>query len=91
MSHPDFELSYLRRLPPVVLHLANTDMLTPQNFTLEDPDSEPVVDVPAGKTAEVHLMPLWPGRYTLYCSNKLLFMDSQRKKGMKEKRVVVTG
>lgn len=76
---------------PVVLQLLNTDSITPHNFTLEDADSglDLNVDVPAGDSVEVHLMPLWPGRHTFYCSNKLLFMKSHREKGMEGTLVVV--
>ncbi len=75
----------------VVLQLINTDTFTPHNFTLEDPNSglDVNVDVSAGDTVEVHLMPLWPGRHTYYCSNKLLFMQSHRKKGMEGTLIVV--
>ena len=69
---------------PVVLQLVNSDSFTPHNFTLEDPNNglDINVDVAAGDTVEVHLMPLWPGSYTFHCSNKFLFMDSHREKGM---------
>lgn len=75
----------------VVLQLVNIDTLTPHNFTLEDPDSglDVNVDVSAGDTVEVHLMPLWPGRHIFYCGNKLLFMDSHRDKGMEGTLTVV--
>ena len=76
---------------PVVLQLVNTDTFTPHNFTLEDPNNglDVDVDVSAGDTVEVHLMPLWPGSHTFYCSNKLLFMDSHREKGMQGTLIVV--
>jgi len=76
---------------PVVLQLVNTDTFTPHNFTLEDPNHglDVNVDILAGETVEVHLMPLWPGRHTFYCSNKLLFMDSHREKGMQGTLIVV--
>lgn len=76
---------------PVVLQLVNTDMITPHNFTLEDPSDglDVNVDILAGDTVEVHLMPLVPGRHTFYCSNKLLFMDSHREKGMEGTLIVV--
>ena len=76
---------------PVVLQLVNTDSLTPHNFTLEDPSNglDVNVDVTAGETVEVHLMPLWPGRHTFYCGNKMIFMDSHRDKGMQGSLLVV--
>ena len=76
---------------PVVLQLVNTDTFIPHNFTLEDSSDglDVDVDVSAGETVEVHLMPLWPGRHTFYCSNKLIFMDSHREKGMEGSLVVV--
>lgn len=76
---------------PVILQLVNTDTFTPHNFTLEDPDQglDTDVDILAGETVEVHLMPLWPGRHTFYCSNQLLFMDSHREKGMEGSLIVV--
>jgi plastocyanin len=76
---------------PVVLQLVNTDTFIPHNFTLEDAEHGLDVDeeVLAGDTVEVHLMPLWPGRHTFYCSNKLLFMDSHREKGMEGSLIVV--
>ncbi len=76
---------------PVVLQLVNTDMLTPHNFTLDDPNDglDVDIDVSAGDTVEVHLMPLVAGHHTFYCSNKLLFMDSHREKGMEGTLIVV--
>lgn len=76
---------------PVVLRLMNTDAITPHNFTLKDNETglDVDIDVSAAETIDVHLMPLWPGRHTFYCSNKLLFMESHREKGMEGTLVVV--
>ena len=95
----DVELGDYRYMPgtitlvegePVILRLKNVDMVTPHNFILEDPSDglDTSVDVPAGKTVEVHLMPIVPGEHTFYCSKKLLFMKSHREKGMEGKLVV---
>lgn len=74
----------LRAGQPVVLQLVNTDLITPHNFTLQDDQYglDVDVDIPAGDTVEVPLLPLWPGQFTFYCNRKLLFMDSHRQKGM---------
>lgn len=76
---------------PVILRLVNTDTITPHNFTLEDPSDglDTNVDVPAGESVYVQLMPLVAGRHTFYCRNKLLFMESHREKGMEGTLIVV--
>ncbi len=76
---------------PVILHLVNTDLITPHNFTLEDPSDglDVNVDIPAGESLDVHLMPLVAGSHTFYCRNKLLFMESHREKGMQGRLIVV--
>ena len=69
---------------PVILRLINVDSYTPHNFTLQDASDglDVNVDIPAGQSVNVHLMPLVAGSHTFYCKNKLLFMDSHREKGM---------
>ena len=69
---------------PVVLHLINVDSYTPHNFTLQDASDglDVDIDIPAGQSVNVHLMPLVAGSHTFYCKNKFLFMDSHREKGM---------
>lgn len=76
---------------PVILHLINTDSFTPHNFTLEDPSDglDVNVDVPAGESVDVQLMPLWAGKHTFYCRNKLWLMDSHREKGMEGTLIVM--
>jgi plastocyanin len=76
---------------PVVLHLVNVDSFTPHNFTLKDASNglDVDVDIPAGETVDVNLMPLVTGSYIFYCSNKLLWMDSHREKGMEGTLTVV--
>ena len=76
---------------PVVLHLVNVDSFTPHNFTLEDASDglDINVDIPAGDSVDVHLMPLVAGDHTFYCRNKLWFMDSHREKGMEGKLTVI--
>ncbi len=69
---------------PVILRLINVDSFTPHNFTMED-DSDGLdvnVDIPAGDTVDVHLMPLVAGSHDFYCHNQLWPMDSHREKGM---------
>lgn len=76
---------------PVVLRLVNVDSFTPHNFTLED-DSDGLdvnIDIPAGASVDVHLIPLIPGSHIFYCRNKLLWMDSHRKKGMEGTLTVI--
>ena len=75
---------------PIVLRLVNTDTITPHNFILEDPDTglDVNVDVSADESVDVKLMPLWPGRHTFYCGNKLSFMKSHREKGMEGTLIV---
>lgn len=75
---------------PVILRLVNTDLITPHNFSLDDPNDglDVDVDVPAGDTVDVRLMPLFAGTHTFYCKNKLLFMDSHRDRGMEGKLIV---
>lgn len=76
---------------PVILHLTNTDSFTPHNFTLEDSSYglDVNVDIPAGESVDVQLMPLWAGKHTFYCRNKLWLMDSHREKGMEGTITVV--
>lgn len=76
---------------PVVLHLVNVDSFTPHNFTLEDASDglDVNVDIPAGGSVDVHLMPLVAGSHTFYCRNKLWFMDSHREKGMQGTLTVI--
>ncbi len=68
----------------VVLRLVNVDAFTPHNFTLEDASDglDVNVDIPAGDSVDVHLMPLVAGSHVFYCRNKLWLMDSHRDKGM---------
>ena len=67
-----------------ILRLVNTDSVTPHNFIMETGNDSPIVEVDllGGESVEVKLPPLPAGRYTFYCSNKLLFMKSHREKGM---------
>ncbi len=69
---------------PVVLRLINIDSFTPHNFTLPDASDglDVDIDILAGESVDIHLMPLVPGSHTFYCKNKFLFMDSHREKGM---------
>jgi len=75
---------------PAILHLVNTDAVTPHNFSMktsvgaQDID----VDVLGGESVDVQLAPLPAGRYTFYCGNKLLFMKSHREKGMEGSLIV---
>jgi plastocyanin len=76
---------------PVVLQLVNVDAFTPHNFTLKD-DSDGLdvdIDIPAGKSVKVNLMPLFAGSHTFYCSKQFLWMDSHREKGMQGTLTVV--
>lgn len=97
----DLELGDYRFLPqeiqlsanqPAILRLVNTDTVTPHNFTMETGSDSPTVDVDllGGESVEVKLPPLPAGRYTFYCSNKLLFMKSHREKGMEGILIVNT-
>jgi len=76
---------------PVVLHLINVDSYTPHNFTLQDASDglDVDIDIPAGQSVNVHLMPLVAGSHTFYCKNKFLFMDSHREKGMQGTLTVI--
>jgi len=69
---------------PVVLRLTNVDLYTPHNFTLEDASDglDVNVDIPAGESVDVHLMPIVSGNHVFYCRNKFWMMDSHREKGM---------
>jgi plastocyanin len=69
---------------PAVLHLVNTDSITPHNFTIETTSGSPAIDadIPPGESVDVRIPPLPAGQYTFYCGNKLLFMKSHREKGM---------
>jgi plastocyanin len=89
----DLELGDYRFLPreihlnanqSAILRLVNTDSVTPHNFIMETGHGSPVVEVDllGGESVEVKLPHLPAGRYTFYCSNKLLFMKSHREKGM---------
>ncbi len=76
---------------PVILRLINVDSYTPHNFTLQDASDglDVNVDIPAGQSVNVHLMPLVAGSHTFYCNNKFLFMDSHREKGMQGTLTVI--
>lgn len=76
---------------PVVLHLVNTDTFTPHTFTLPDNSDglDVDVDIPAGESVDVHLMPLVIGTHTFYCTNKLLFFENHREKGMEGTLTVI--
>ncbi len=76
---------------PVVLRLVNVDSFTPHNFTLPDASDglDVNIDIPAGESVDVHLMPLVTGSHTFYCRNKLLWMDSHRERGMEGTLTVV--
>jgi len=75
---------------PAILHLVNTDSVTPHNFTMEATSSSPAIDVDllGGESLDVRLKPLPAGQYTFYCANKLLFMKSHREKGMEGSLIV---
>ncbi len=75
---------------PVILRLENTDLITPHNFSLDDASDglDTNVDVPAGETVDVALLPLFAGTHIFSCRNKLLFMDSHREKGMEGTLIV---
>jgi plastocyanin len=74
----------------VRLELTNSDSMTPHNFTLKDETAglNVDIDVNAGKTEVVDIMPLVPGTYKFYCNKKLPFMKSHRKHGMEGTLVV---
>lgn len=76
---------------PVVLHLINVDSFTPHNFTLQDASDglDVNIDIPAGESVKVNLMPLVVGSHTFYCKNKFLFLDSHREKGMQGTLTVI--
>ena len=76
---------------PVVLHLINVDSFTPHNFTLQDASDglDVNIDIPAGESVKVNLMPLVVGSHTFYCKNKFLFSDSHREKGMQGTLTVI--
>jgi len=72
------------------LRLVNTDSIIPHNFTIEDNTGELdlSIDVPAGESVDIHLKPTRPGRYVIYCANKMLFMTSHRDHGMEGTLIV---
>jgi len=74
----------------VQLELTNTDALTPHNFTLQAEEAGLAVDVDvgAGKTIVVDIVPLVPGSYTFFCNKKLPFTKSHRDRGMQGSLVV---
>lgn len=74
----------------IVLHLSNTDGITPHNFTLVDETAglEVDTDVSAGGSVRISLTPQQPGSYTWYCNRKLPFMKSHRNRGMQGTLVV---
>ena len=76
---------------PVVLHLINVDSFTPHNFTLQDASDglDVNIDIPAGESVKVNLMPLVVGSHTFYCKKKFLFLDSHREKGMQGTLTVI--
>jgi plastocyanin len=74
----------------IILHLTNTDSITPHNFTLVDQPAGLNVDtdIGAGTSARIQLTPLQPGSYIWYCNKKLPFMKSHRDRGMQGTLVV---
>ncbi len=74
----------------VQLELTNTDTLTPHNFTLQAQEAGLAVDVDvsAGKSRVVDIVPLVPGSYTFFCNKKLPFSKSHRDRGMQGSLVV---
>jgi plastocyanin len=74
----------------IVLHVTNTDGITPHNFTLVDQPAglDVDTDIGAGNSARIRLDPQQPGTYTWYCNKKLPFMKSHRDRGMQGTLVV---
>jgi plastocyanin len=74
----------------IVLHVTNTDGITPHNFTLVDQPAglDVDTDISAGNSARISLTPQRPGTYTWYCSKKLPLMKSHRDRGMQGTLVV---
>ena len=74
----------------VILHLSNTDGITPHNFTLVDASAglDVDTDIGAGTPVRISLTPQRPGTWTWYCNKKLPFMKSHRDRGMQGTLVV---
>lgn len=81
----------VQRGETVRLELANTDFLTPHNFSIEDTQAglDVDVDIGAGETTTIEITPRAPGTFTFFCDKQLLFFKSHREHGM-EGTLVVT-
>jgi plastocyanin domain-containing protein len=68
---------------PVELKVKKEKGVTPHNFVLKAPEAGIDVDTALkGEVSVVAFTPKKAGVYPFYCSKKLLFMESHRKKGM---------
>ena len=68
---------------PVQLTLVKEQGLTPHDFVLRAAEAGRAIEQPLGTDPiQLTFTASTPGKFTFYCSNKLLFMPSHRERGM---------
>ncbi len=68
---------------PVEFTIKKDSIIVPHNITIEAPDAGIEVSDSLSRTPKViRFTPTKPGKYTFYCTKKLLFFKSHRDKGM---------
>ena len=68
---------------PVELTIIRESWLVPHDFVLHAPEAG--IDVSTSIDSEgtkIRFTPMQPGKFTFYCEEKLLFLESHREKGM---------
>ena len=68
---------------PVELSVVKEPGITPHDFVIQAPDAGIKVDAKLDtEPTKVTFTPTAPGKYIFYCSNKFLFLQSHRERGM---------
>ena len=68
---------------PVEITIKKDSRIVPHNITIEAPEAGIEVSESLSRTPEViRFTPTKPGKYTFYCTKKLLFFKTHREKGM---------
>lgn len=68
---------------PLELTIIRESRLVPHDFVLRAPEAGIEVNESIGRDGTtIRFTPRRPGKFTFYCGEKLLFLDSHREKGM---------
>ncbi len=68
---------------PVEITIKKDSRIVPHNITIEAPNAGIEVSESLSRTLKViRFTPTKPGKYTFYCTKKLLFFKTHREKGM---------